>query len=193
MSAPAKPTRQQVADSETILFNDLPADPPYGSNEKYQAHLLDQYKLYVEMADRVSSRRQSGNSYFLSVNAAIIGFVGYLTAKESNEYLWMLGLGGIALSCFWYQLIRSYKNLNTAKFLVIHDIEKRLPISPYDAEWERMGRGVESRLYKPLSHIELGVPWIFLFLHAIVIWRTFPTAAFLAWLVAFKAALIGAS
>ena len=31
----------------------------YGTN--YQAHLLEEYKLYVEMADRVSQRRAVAN------------------------------------------------------------------------------------------------------------------------------------
>jgi hypothetical protein len=39
----------------------------------------------------------------------------------------------------WYRLVRSYKDLNSAKFKVIHEIEKSLPISPYDAEWEAVG------------------------------------------------------
>lgn len=51
-------------------------------------------------------------------------------------YLWLLAIAGIALSVLWEALITSYRNLNTAKFAVIHKIEKRLPISPYEAEWE---------------------------------------------------------
>jgi hypothetical protein len=85
------------------------------------------------MADRISNRRASANSYFLSVNSAILAFVGYLAAKDTGEYMWMLAAGGIALSVLWEALITSYRNLNTAKFAVIHKIEKRLPISPYEA------------------------------------------------------------
>lgn len=157
-----------------ILFNEFSAEIPYPSNEKYLSHLLDQYKLYVEMADRISTRRQSANSYFLTVNSAILAFVGYVTSKDSSDYLWLLGIAGVTLSYLWYRLIRSYRDLNTAKFKVVHDIEKKLPISPYDAEWEAMGRGENADLYKPVTHIEIGVPWIFLFLHAYVFARTFP-------------------
>jgi hypothetical protein len=76
-------------------------------------------------------------------------------------------------------LILSYKGLNTAKFNVIHAIEKRLPISPYDAEWEAVGRGENEVLYKPFTHIELNVPWVFVVLHAFVVLRTIPWKA--AW------------
>jgi hypothetical protein len=156
------------------LFNEIQEGQVYPHNDKWYSHLLDQYKLYVEMADRISSRRATANSYFLSVNSAILAFVGYLTSKESIEYLWILSVAGMTLSYFWRALILSYKNLNTAKWLVVHKIEKRLPISPYDAEWEAMGRGSNPKLYRPLTHIELGVPYVFLALHGIVFMKTFP-------------------
>lgn len=155
------------------LFNEVQDGQVYPHNEKWYSHLVDQYKLYVEMADRISSRRASANSYFLSVNSAILAFVGYLGAKDVEEYMWMLALGGIALSVLWEALITSYRNLNTAKFAVIHKIEKRLPISPYEAEWDAMERGKNPKLYRPISHIEQGVPYVFMALHAVVFIRTF--------------------
>lgn len=156
------------------LFNEVADGQVYPSNEKWYSHLLDQYKLYVEMADRISNRRATANSYFLSVNSAILAFVGYLTAKDSTDFLWLLAIAGVTLCYFWRSLILSYKNLNTAKWLVVHKIEKRLPISPYDAEWDAMGRGENSKLYKPITHIEMGVPLVFMALHAVVFFRTFP-------------------
>jgi hypothetical protein len=112
------------------LFNEISDGQVYPSNDRWYSHLLDQYKIYVEMADRISSRRATANSYFLSVNSAILAFVGYLSSKQTGEYLWLRAVAGIALSVLWEALITSYRNLNTAKFLVIHKIEKRLPISP---------------------------------------------------------------
>lgn len=69
----------------------------------------------------------------------------------------------------WYRLIRSYKDLNTAKFKVIHEIEQKLPCAPYDLEWEKVGRGKDSKLYLPFTHIEICVPWVFLALHVFVL------------------------
>ena len=159
--------------SKYDLFNEIADGQVYPHNEKWYSHLLDQYKLYVEMADRISSRRATANSYFLSVNSAILAFVGYLTSKDSTTDLWLLAVAGITLSYLWHELILSYRNLNTAKWLVVHQIEKRLPISPYDAEWEAMGRGKNPKLYRPISHIESGVPFVFLALHIIVFVKTF--------------------
>lgn len=64
----------------------------------------------------------------------------------------------------------------------MHEIEKRLPISPYDAEWVAVGEGKVSKLYRPVSHIELGVPWVFLLLHVVVFIKSFPFSTLISWL-----------
>lgn len=162
------------------LFQELSKETPYGADEKHQAHLLDQYKLYVEMADRVSARRLTANTYFLSVNTGLLGLVAYV-AKESINFLWVLGMAGIVLCWLWSQSLRSYRDLNTAKFAVIHALEKRLPVSPYAAEWMFAGRGKDNSRYYPLSHIEKGVPFVFMALHAFVFLRTLPWATLRSW------------
>lgn len=164
---------------EHVLWNEIQDGVVYPSNEKWYSHLLDQYKLYVEMADRISQRRTTANSYFLTVNSAMLAFVGYLNSKDSVEYLWVLAVAGMALCVLWRQGIASYRNLNSAKWKVVHEIEKRLPISPYDAEWDYVQRGENSTLYRPISHVEGGVPWVFLFLHMFVFFKTMPFAQYL--------------
>jgi hypothetical protein len=155
------------------LFNEIGNGEIYPHNDKWYTHLLDQYKVYVEMADRISQRRATANTYFLTVNSGILAFVGYLTSKESTSELWLIAVAGFTLCILWERLICSYRDLNTAKFKVIHLIEKRLPISPYEAEWVAMGQGKNPSLYRPISHIERGVPYIFLILHTIVFIKTF--------------------
>lgn len=187
MGHPEKPhRRRQVAmatpvDLDSKLFNAFSSEAPYPTDEKLQAHLFDQYKLYVEMADRISGRRQTANSYFLTVNTALLSYVGYITTKDAS-YIWLLGIVGMALCYLWYSLIASFRGLNSAKFTVIHSIEKRLPLSPFDAEWELMGRGTDPERYKPFTHIETGVPWVFAVLHGFVFVRTFPWSLVWSWL-----------
>lgn len=159
---------------QSKLWNEIPEGATYPSNDKWYSHLLEQYRLYVEMADRISQRRTTANTYFLTVNSAILAFVGYLTSKDSMDYMWLLAMAGSMLTLFWYNIIISYRNLNTAKWQVVQDIEKRLPISPYDAEWDAVQRGTNPKLYRPISHVESWVPWVFFFLHFIVFCKTFP-------------------
>jgi len=154
------------------------SEDEYGSD--YRTHYLEMYKLYVEMADRISMRRQSANSFFLTINSAIIAVLGYvqfgvyLGAKlgvepsQTNDFYWIISVLGMVLCVIWYRLVRSYSQLNTAKFKVIHRIEQQLPLAPYDAEWEAVGRGENPKLYKPFTHIEVKIPWIFFALNLAV-------------------------
>ena len=130
----------------------------------------------MESADRISARRQTANSFFVTINTALVALVGYihLGSTTENKYYWLIALAGIAIAYMWYRLIRSYRDLNSAKFKVIHEIEKKLPISPYDAEWEAVGRGKDSSLYLPFTYIEVGIPWIFLGLHVLAFIQSFP-------------------
>jgi hypothetical protein len=144
------------------------APEQYGAD--YRAHLLDQYKLYVEMADRISARRQTANAFFLSLNTALLAFLGLAAERDTGDVPlpWVLAVtaAGLVLCFTWYRLVRSYRDLNGGKFRVIHAIERRLPLAPYDAEWESVGRGEDPRLYLPFTHIEIRVPWVFAALHA---------------------------
>lgn len=148
----------------------------YKDPDKYQDHLLEQYKIYQESAEKISSKRQTANSFFVTINTAIIALVSYLHigSSTSTKYYWLVALAGVAITYMWYRLIRSYRDLNSAKFKVIHEIEKKLPVSPFDAEWEAVGRGKNSALYLPFTHIEVGIPWVFLVLHLVAFCQSFP-------------------
>ena len=138
----------------------------------YRSHCLEIYKLYVEMADKISERRQSANSFFLTINTAIVGLVSYLQLGESETpkviFHLVIGLAGLIICFMWYRLVLSYKQINSVKFKVIHLIEQNLPIAPYDSEWEKLGRGKDPSKYLPFTHIEIFVPWVFWGLHAFV-------------------------
>lgn len=148
----------------------------YKDREKYQDHLLDQYTIYQESAENISSRRQAANSFFVTINTVLVALVSYLQlgSSSSAEYYWLVALAGVAISYMWYRLIRSYRDLNSAKYKVIHEIEKKLPLSPFDAEWEAVGRGKNPALYLPFTHIEMAIPWVFLTLHLVAFWQSFP-------------------
>ena len=143
----------------------------YSSEDSYQNHLLEQYKLYLTSAENISNRRQTANAFFVTVNTALVSLIGYLNFgnEDSNSFYWLISIAGIAISYMWYRLVRSYKDLNSAKFKVVHEIEKSLPVSPYDAEWEAVGRGDDPKLYLPFTHIEIYVPWVFCALHVSVL------------------------
>ena len=172
-----------------------PAEPLIGVGEdgygsEYRSHLLEIYKIYVEMADRISERREKANSFFLAVNAALVTLLAkdaFGSVQATPRFLEVLVPLAAGILCyFWYRIIRSYRDLNSAKFKVVHEIEKRLPVRPYDCEWDFVGRGKNKKLYLPFTHVEIAVPWLFLGFHVVlaasaVPWRS--VLAFLGWAV----------
>lgn len=143
------------------LFNDI--EKEYGQN--YKEHLLAQYQLYVESAEKISDRRQNANNYFITINTVLISFMGVLLQTKIFETnIWIKSLiaivGIIICVVFWF-LLRSYRQLNTGKFKVIHEIEQKLPIALYDYEWKVLGEGKNKALYFPFSHIEMIIPCVF--------------------------------
>jgi hypothetical protein len=131
----------------------------------YEAAVLEQYKIYVEMADRVSQRRALANTFFVSLNTAIFTVIGVFWENPPAGQPWWLVIPLLALlgECFaWYYLVRSYRLLNAAKYEVVGALEERLPASPYwRAEWWALGEGKDPTRYWPLSHIEQWIPVLF--------------------------------
>ncbi len=154
------------------LWDTNVSEKDYVSADKYQEHLFEQYKLYVEMADRISSRRALANAFFLTANTFLLGGVGYLYGQNltfENRWFLILLLVAVLTLCYsWWRLIKSYRQLNTAKFKVIGEFEKKLPSSPYwRAEWKALGEGKIPSLYMPLTRVENIVPGIFAILYIV--------------------------
>ncbi|MCZ6852616.1 MAG: hypothetical protein O7G86_01750 [Gammaproteobacteria bacterium] len=143
----------------------------YGDETQHRDHLLEMYKTYVEMADRISQHRQSANKFYLSLNSAIIGLIGYVQLGDPTEhsFYWLVAIAGAIISYLWYRQIRSYKDMNSGKFKVVHELEAYLPVCPYDAEWTALGEGKRPDLYLPFTDIEIRVPFVFMAIHVSVI------------------------
>ena len=124
--------------------------------------VFEQYKLYVEMADRISQRRMGANTFFISVNTLLFTATALL---ENAPIFWkaLIGFLGCVLCFAWFFILDSYRQLNAGKFKVIHEIEKLLPLSSYAYEWEVLSEGEGKGKYWPLSHVEKIVPVVFFF------------------------------
>ena len=143
---------------------------PEEYGEKYQDHLLEQYKLFVEMADRVSQRRDQSNRFYVTFVSAIAGLLMVLSRfGTSVNGIWPVvflisGLLGMALSFIWFLNIESYRTLNTAKFEIINDLEQQLPYQGYSKEWELLRPAIGSPKYLQLTRIEQLVPAVIILL-----------------------------
>lgn len=155
-------------------MSDLFAKNEKDYGDKYKEHLFEQYKLYVESIEKTSDRRQHANNYFITINTALISLIGLsFQIKVFENLSWIkfvLALVGIIICFIFWFLIRSYKQLNTGKFTVIHEIEKHLPLALYKYEWEILGEGEDYKKYYPFSHIELWIPVVFGIIYVLLGW-----------------------
>ncbi|MDJ0580114.1 hypothetical protein [Crocosphaera sp.] len=145
-----------------------------GSNDEFDnlPYLLEQYKLYVEMMDRVAARRGKANQFYLSLISALLGILTFFTDIEkiiSNYKILSLLflLFGLILCISWYLNIDSYKQLNYLKFKVIFEMEQKLPFPCYTREWE-----IEEHLsikYRRLTKIEKYIPIFFASIYIVLI------------------------
>jgi hypothetical protein len=134
--------------------------------------LLEQYKLYVETAENVSKKRQTANTYFLSLNSFLLILSGYLTTIKTIRFqllVFIIISAGIFICTFWISNLQSYRSLNSAKYKLIHEMEKQLPIKLFDEEWTLLGRGENKKTYLKLSVVEQRVPIIFIILYGLIL------------------------
>jgi hypothetical protein len=129
---------------------------------------FEQYKLAVEMADRISARRAAANGFFLTVISALVALLGIRSIRQD----WVAA-GGLVLAGAWWVLLRSYRDLNTAKFTVIQSMEAELPVRLFYDEWQQLKADPVKRWrsrYAELGFVERAVPLVFagLFIAALV-------------------------
>jgi hypothetical protein len=119
---------------------------------------LEIYKLAVEMADRISARRAVASSFFLTAQSALVVLVGATTTQD-----WAFALPGLVLAITWGLLLRSYRLLNGAKFAVIQGMERQLPASPFQDEWDLLDPPDKAwrERYFELGLLERVVPTVF--------------------------------
>ncbi len=141
------------------------------ADTKYIDHYLEQYRIYLHIFNSTHDRLGKSNDFFLGLNTAIIAALGYLESKGGahNSTVFLFApFVGIAICYCWYQIINQYRKLNRTKFKVIHEVEKKLPLSLFETEWELLGKGKDKKKYYPLSLIERKIPIIFIILYIVI-------------------------
>ncbi|MFC1741611.1 hypothetical protein ACFL3V_03695 [Nanoarchaeota archaeon] len=131
--------------------------------------IFEEYKLFVATAEKNSDRRQIANSFFLTFHSLLLTGTGYLTTISEDSWLIILSFLGIISSYLWVMKINSFRQLNSGKFKVIHELEEYLPYQLFKKEWDYLGQGEDRKKYKKLTVVETGVPYIFMLMYAFFI------------------------
>lgn len=124
--------------------------------------VLELYKLAVEAADRTSARRGTANAFFLAVQTALTGFAAALPAANAFAAT-AVYLAALLLCAAWWVQLRTYSDLNRAKFATITKLEATLPAALFTDEWANRPHG-----YIDLGLAERVIPYLFAALHTLV-------------------------
>jgi hypothetical protein len=143
----------------------LVTQTPQHYGPKFQDHLLEQYKLYVDSAQKISERRLHSGNFFLTINSSLVAAFG-IVLSSFGQHRWnaLIPATGILASFLWFRLVKSYKDLNSTKFLVIHELEAYLPAALFKYEWHVCGHG-DPKKYRPVTHSEQWIPVVFMFIY----------------------------
>jgi hypothetical protein len=151
--------------------------------EKYQDHLLEQYKIYVEMVDRISSRRSQMNNFYITLLSGLLAVINAFTNNQIKQFkdghfqqvsVLAVSLLGLFLCVSWYANIQSYRKLSSSKFKVIFELERQLPFTCYENEWKLLKQDKRYQGYLTQTNLEevlpivLAVPYISLLLYSLV-------------------------
>lgn len=143
---------------------------------------VELYKLAVEMADRVSARRGHANQFYLTLQSILLGAPALVQAVGSRGSIepflsFLLCVVGVVTSATWWLQLKSYRDLNKAKFAVINAIEEEyFEVRPFLDEWNQLKSDPIARWrprYAELGTIERVVPVVFLLINlvlAVIVW-----------------------
>jgi|SRR5215211_2522943 len=144
-------------------------------NEKKQVatdQYIELYKLAVEMADRVSQRRAASLSLPFTANTALFAV---LFGGSFKGGMWIVAMVGVIISVAWWALTKSYRELNTAKFQVITEMEENLDAQIFTDEWNALkerhysdSSSIMSR-FTQYGNVERWLPPIFALLYVAVL------------------------
>ena len=125
--------------------------------------LFDLYKLMVASSESLVARRQGVNTFFLTINGALLTAGGFILSNGRNQQWGLAAVAvlmftGLFLSSVWNGLIRSFGQLNSGKFKVINRIEQLFPAAIFLAEWKALGEGKQPSVYRTFTSGETWVP-----------------------------------
>lgn len=156
---------------DQILF---PQGTEFCQSEKLA--LLDYYKLVAEHMEQLANRRQNLNSFFLSVNSALMAGVGVI-AKESFEQtmvhkhalfgpsilMAVLSVTGLIICRNWGALITSYARMVQADSIVAEHLEKFMLVAIATAQARLHGTD-----YVSVARVEARIAHAFMAIYFIV-------------------------
>jgi hypothetical protein len=136
------------------------------SNEQYNALLIEQYRIYVELTDRTGYRRIVINLFFLVTNLMLVGVVALAISNNMNVENPPSGIlvaipffAGLVFCWSWWKIIRFFRHHIQIKNSIVPSLERRLPSRVWLTE-EYIAEAKGS--FKPIRILEIYMPFVFM-------------------------------
>ena len=155
------------------IFSSAYQDLPPENRSQRKGELVDQYKMFQKTSEDLVARRQSVNSFYISVNSALTGLLGVALGVFDDSVKLIVAafmcVAGIILDISWINILEAYGTLNAAKMKVIKLLEEQLPVMLYDAEWRIMSDKLNNKKYVSFTDSEKRIPKLFFSLYVIIL------------------------
>ena len=113
---------------------------------------LEIYKVYVDTIIATESQRLHASTVYLGMIAAVATLAGSIADVKPIYPVSVT----FAISTIWWLSVKYFRKLARARFSVIAELEKDLPIAVFDLEWKAF-RGDRSKGLN-LTHLEMALP-----------------------------------
>lgn len=130
----------------------------------YREHYFAQYRQFAESVGYNSELKLKINTYFVTINTALITAIGLSISRPLfSPLIWhdLIPFAGILVSVIWWGVTYSYKQRSVAKLRILHCLEEKLPLALYKTEWQLMDENHATPIKKFFFRIDLFIPWVF--------------------------------
>ena len=143
-----------------------PHEKQPGEDSQHRETMAAIYRMYVETAENVSTRRIQTNGFFLTLLTGlfVLAWSPWLPqvveglGRPAADARIVLFMGGFFLSILWWAQILQFRTLNRIKFQEILNMERLLPLAPFTRENDALRR---SKGYIGFSRVEGFIPLVF--------------------------------
>jgi hypothetical protein len=106
------------------------------------ALLFNFYRLLIEDAGALRGARRETNNFFMTLNVAGLGAIGFLMNEGADPGINVLLCGTMLIVSFiWWNSINHYARLCSIKYKIIKKVEDQLPFQPTQEEWAMFAKG----------------------------------------------------
>jgi len=121
----------------------------------------EQYKMFVESAEKISEKRVNQNNIYLTFSLFIFSFISVSTLPQKTLYIFCAL--GIIIAITWFFTIDNYRKRNKVKYAIINEYEKENGLKWFAEEEKRIS------VLPDLTFLEKILPVIFIVIYIIIL------------------------